>query len=108
MIQLLMSQKVTARATFSRVKGSDYTAVPAARTAEIYTPATPPVWSIDDKSVAFIKPSADGMSCETGGFMPGVVKLTVTGDGLTATETVEINEYSVAITFDAPVSSENG
>lgn len=103
MIQILMGQKITARATFSRVKGSNYPTATQTREAEMYTPATPPVWTVSDKAVALITPSADGMSCEASGFMPGVVKITVTGDGLTATETVEINEYSVAITFDEPV-----
>lgn len=102
MIQILMGQKVTARATFSRVKGSSYPTAAESRKAEMYTPATPPVWTVSDKAVALITPSADGMSCEVGGFMPGIVKISVTGDGLTATEMVEINEYSVAITFDEP------
>lgn len=104
MIQLLMGQKVTARATFSLVKGGNYPSAVETRTADIYIPSAPPVWSVDDKAVAFIKPSADGMSCEIGGFMPGVVKITVNCDGLSATESVEINGYSVAITFDAPVN----
>lgn len=37
----------------------------------------PPVWSIDDPSIASLVPSADGMTCEVDGQKPGNAVLSV-------------------------------
>lgn len=39
----------------------------------------PPVWAIDDESIASLAPSADGMSCDVLGGKPGNAKLSVAG-----------------------------
>ncbi len=39
----------------------------------------PPVWAVEDESIATLKPSDDGMSCDVIGQKPGNTKLSVAG-----------------------------
>lgn len=70
----------------------------------------PPVWSIDDETIASLNPAADGMSCEVVGQKPGNANLSVAGvlggvsfQGASPVVVVGGDPAVIKVTLGAPV-----
>lgn len=71
----------------------------------------PPVWSVDDESIATLSPAADGMSCEIAGQKPGNAVVSVAGvlAGVSYAGTIPVpvtggDPVAIKITLGAPVA----